>query len=208
MGGAVPQDPAPKPSPSPTPKPGPPPMPKPTPSPEPNPSQAPTLSPTPKPNVGCPTPAPKKGCARFCTMQDVTKGRKKNCKFLKKMSTLCLNSYVSNGEKVMPCKVNVRNKKCMDSGKLEVCDLAQVCTDSILEGVHSQEAAEGQKEEEEEEEEEGEEEEEEEEEDGEADDEDREERLSAHELVSKTKSESRNKPIQRGFLQFFRADGQ
>jgi len=143
-------------------------------------------------------------------MQDVTKGRKNKCKFLKKMSILCLNSYVSNGEKVVPCKVNVRNKKCMDSGKLEVCDLAQVCTDSILEGVHSQEAAEGQKEEEEEveekeekeeeEEEEGEEEEEEEEEDGEADDEDREERLSAHELVSKTKSESRNKPIQRGFL--------
>eukprot|EP00419_Tripos_fusus_P058144 CAMPEP_0172927760 /NCGR_PEP_ID=MMETSP1075-20121228/217633_1 /TAXON_ID=2916 /ORGANISM="Ceratium fusus, Strain PA161109" /LENGTH=731 /DNA_ID=CAMNT_0013789035 /DNA_START=210 /DNA_END=2406 /DNA_ORIENTATION=+ len=132
--------PAPTPSPvKPTPQPSPAPTPWPTQKPTPASTPKPTPMPTPKPNSGCPTPAPKVGCARFCAMQDVTKGKKKNCKFLKTMSTLCLQSYVTRGDKVMACKVNPKNKKCIDSKKLEACDLAQVCAESELQAARGQE---------------------------------------------------------------------
>jgi len=60
-------------------------------------------------------------------MQDVAEGKKKNCKFLKKMSTLCLNSYVLKGDKVTPCMLHPKNQKCIDSKQPETCDLQQVC---------------------------------------------------------------------------------
>merc|ERR1719348_2850879 len=44
-----------------------------------------TDCPVPTPSPPCPTPAPKVGCARFCDMQDLAKGNKKNCKFMKKL---------------------------------------------------------------------------------------------------------------------------
>jgi len=125
--------PVPTPSPpQPTPSPTSPPVPKPTPPPTPPPTPAPT---------GCPSPAPPVGCARFCEMQDLTKGNKKNCKFLKTMSTLCEKSYVLKGGKVVPCMMaGKKKKKCVDSKIPEVCDLEKECGGGFLESVRSDDA--------------------------------------------------------------------
>lgn len=127
---------APNPTPSP-PKPTPVP-PKPTPGPtiplEPEPSPA----PTPRPNVGCPTPAPKVGCARFCDMQDLAQGKKKSCKFLKKMNKLCNLSFLTTGNKVVPCTLHPKKKTCMNSKNTEECDLQKVCAARLSQTGHSQ----------------------------------------------------------------------
>jgi len=109
----------------------------PAPVPEP-PAPKPTQPPTPSPNVGCPTPAPKVGCARFCDMQDLVKGKKKNCKFLKKMRTLCEMSYVTRNGKVVPCEIDSKKKRCMDSKKPEECDLETACAASLSETGHGE----------------------------------------------------------------------
>jgi len=158
--------------------------PKPTPVPTNPPTPEPSQPPTPKPNVGCPTPAPKVGCARFCDMQDLVEGKKKNCKFLKKMETLCKRSYITRGNKVVPCELHPKKKTCIDSKKLEECDLQKVCAASLSQTGQSQdedhesgeEGDDGHD-------------------DNEADDEDLEERL-----VSKAEPELATKPRKKGFL--------
>jgi len=84
-------------------------------------------------------------------MQDLTKGKKKNCKFLKTMSTLCEKSYVLKGDKVVPCVMaGKKKKKCVDSKVPEACDLEQECGGGFLESVRSDDAdAESEEEEEE-----------------------------------------------------------
>jgi len=167
--------PVPTPSPpNPTPAP-----PTPTPAPTTVPTPTPSPPPTPEPSVGCPTPAPKVGCERFCDMQDLVEAKKSNCKFLKKMGTLCEMSYLTKGSKVVPCEMHQKKKKCMDSEQLEECDLKRVCAAGLSETGHSQD-------EDHESEEEG---------DDEADDEDPEARLAA-----KAEPELATKPGKKGFL--------
>lgn len=98
----------------------------------------------------------------------------------------------------MACKVNPKNKKCVDSKKLEACDLAQVCGASELQTARSQGA-------DEQEEEDGEEDED--DEDGEGD-EDAEENAAGAAVLQpvswqasiKTESETESMPRRRGFL--------
>jgi len=74
-------------------------------------------------------------------MQDLTKGKKKNCKFLKTMSTLCEKSYVLKDDKVVPCMMaGKKKKKCVDSKIPEVCDLEKECGGGFLESVRSDDA--------------------------------------------------------------------
>merc|ERR1712038_333300 len=102
------------------------------------PTPEPSPSPTPEPSVPCPSPPPVVGCARFCGMQDVVEGKKKNCKFLKQMDTLCEMSYVSKGSQVVPCEMDPKKQKCVDSKQLEECDLKAICGARRLETGHSQ----------------------------------------------------------------------
>jgi len=111
--------------------------PNPTPAP-PKPTPVPTNPPTPEPSQPCPTPAPKVGCERFCDMQDLVKGGKKNCKFMKKMGTLCEMSYLTKGDKVVQCEMDPKKKKCVDGKKLEACDIEKVCAQSLSETGHSE----------------------------------------------------------------------
>jgi len=111
--------------------------PNPTPAP-PKPTPVPTNPPTPEPSQPCPTPAPKVGCERFCDMQDLVKGGKKNCKFMKKMGTLCEMSYLTKGDKVVQCEMDPKKKKCVDGKKLEECDIEKVCAQSLSETGHSE----------------------------------------------------------------------
>jgi len=117
-------------------------------------------------------------------MQDLVEGKKKNCKFLKKMETLCKRSYITRGNKVVPCELHPKKKTCIDSKKLEECDLQKVCPASLSQTGQSQdedhesgeEGDDGHD-------------------DNEADDEDLEERL-----VSKAEPELATKPRKKGFL--------
>jgi len=114
-------------------------------------------------------------------MQDLVDGSKKNCKFLKKMSTLCEMSYITKGSKVVPCEMDPKKKKCTNSEKLEECDLEKVCDASLSETEEDDDLN-----------------------DDEADDEDLEEGLA-----TKVESERDTKPRRRGFLRnSSRADGQ
>jgi len=71
-------------------------------------------------------------------MQDLVEGKKQNCKFLKKMGKLCEMSYVSKGSQVVPCEMDPKKKKCVDSKQLEECDLKTICAARRLETGHSQ----------------------------------------------------------------------
>lgn len=71
-------------------------------------------------------------------MQDLVKGKKKNCKFLKKMRTLCEMSYVTRNGKVVPCEIDSKKKRCMDSKKPEECDLETACAASLSETGHGE----------------------------------------------------------------------
>jgi len=71
-------------------------------------------------------------------MQDVVEGKKKNCKFLKQMGKLCEMSYVSKGSQVVPCEMDPKKNKCVDSKQLEECDLKTICGARRLEMGHSQ----------------------------------------------------------------------
>jgi len=164
--------------PSPTPAP-----PNPTPAPTSPPTSKPSQPPTPEPTVGCPSPAPKVGCARFCDLQDLVEGKKKNCRFLKKMGTLCEMSYITKGNKVMPCEMDPKKKKCVDSKQLEECDLKKVCAASLSATGHSQDEPHESGEEEEDDD------------LDETDDEDLEESL-----VTKAEAELATKPRKKGFL--------
>jgi len=112
-------------------------------------------------------------------MQDLVKGKKTNCKFLKKMGNLCEKSYLTKGSKVVQCEMDPKKKKCVDSEKLEECDLKKVCAASPS---RSQDEDHGSEEEE----------------DDEADDEDPEERSAAN---AGPEPELATKPSKKGFLQ-------
>jgi len=102
------------------------------------------------------------------------------------MGTLCEMSYITKGNKVMPCEMHPKKKKCVDSKKLEECDLKKVCAASLSATGHGQD----------EQQESGEEEEEEDDDDlDEADDEDLEESLA-----TKAEAELATKPRKKGFL--------
>jgi len=117
-------------------------------------------------------------------MQDLVKGKKSSCKFLKKMSNLCERSYLTKGRKVVQCEMHPKKKKCVDSKKLEECDLEEVCAANLSETGHSQDEDHESEEEDD---------------DDEADDdEDLEERLAAK---AGPEPELATKPSKKGFLQ-------
>lgn len=71
-------------------------------------------------------------------MQDLAQGKKKSCKFLKKMDKLCEQSFLTTGNKVVPCTLHPKKKTCMNSKKTEECDLQKVCAARLLQTGHSQ----------------------------------------------------------------------
>lgn len=47
-------------------------------------------------------------------------------------------SYITKGDKVVPCEMHPKKKKCMDSKKHEECDLKKVCVAGLSETGHRQ----------------------------------------------------------------------
>merc|ERR1719323_2160104 len=47
-------------------------------------------------------------------------------------------SYVTRGGKVVPCEIDPKKKRCVDSKKPEECDLKTVCAASLSETGHVQ----------------------------------------------------------------------
>lgn len=92
-------------------------------------------------------------------------------------------SYITKGNKVMPCEMDPKKKKCVDSKQLEECDLKKVCAASLSATGHSQDEPHESGEEEEDDD------------LDETDDEDLEESL-----VTKAEAELATKPRKKGFL--------